>query len=241
MERQFNSCIDKKDIILMSEHFPEPKSSGGGVKIESDLSNYAIKADLKNATGVDTSKFGKKVDLASLKSNVTKLDIDKLKNVPSNLSNLKSKVDKLDADKLIPVPFDLSKLGDVVKMMLLKKDVYNATIKNIEDKLHDITNLATNTTLKAKINEVKKEIPCIIKLATTTALTAVANKIPNVSNLVKKTDYNTKISEIENKITTDHDHDKYITTQEFNKLTLEKFTARLKQANLASKMILLIS
>ena len=70
---------------------------------------------------------------------------------------------------------------------------------------------------------------------TTTALTAVENKIPNVSNLVKKTDYNTKISEIENKITTDHDHDKYITTQEFNKLTSEYFTGRLKQANLGTK------
>ena len=65
---------------------------------------------------------------------------------------------------------------------------------------------------------------------TTTALTAVENKIPNVSNLVKKTDYNTKISEIENKITTDHDHDKYITTQEFNKFTSEIFTVRFKQA-----------
>ena len=61
------------------------------------------------------------------------------------------------------------------------------------------------------------------------------NTIPNVSNLVKKTDYNTKISEMENKITTDHDHDKYITTQEFNKLKSENFTARLAQANLASK------
>ena len=50
----------------------------------------------------------------------------------------------------------------------------------------------------------------------------------------KKTDYNTKISETENKITTDHDHDKYITTQEF-KLTSKHFTARLKQANLVSK------
>ena len=47
-------------------------------------------------------------------------------------------------------------------------------------------------------------------------------------------DYNIKISEIKNKITTDHDHDKYITTQEFNKLTSEHFTARLKQENLAS-------
>ena len=55
------------------------------------------------------------------------------------------------------------------------------------------------------------------------------------SNLVKKTDYNTKIGEIENKITTDYDHDQYITTQEFNRLTSENFTARLKQENLASK------
>ena len=62
-----------------------------------------------------------------------------------------------------------------------------------------------------------------------------------ISNLVKKTDYNTKTSEVENNIATDHVHDKYITTQEFNKLTSENFAARLKQANLAKKMILLIS
>ena len=80
---------------------------------------------------------------------------------------------------------------------------------------------------------VKEEIPNITNLATTAALTAVENKIPNVNNLVKKTDYNTKISETENKIATDHD--KYITIQEFNKLAAENFTARLKQANLASK------
>ena len=58
-------------------------------------------------------------------------------------------------------------------------------------------------------------------LATTAALTAVENKIPNVSTLVKKTDNNRKTNEIENKITTDHDHDKYITIEEFNKLTSE--------------------
>ena len=50
----------------MSEYFPEPKSSGGKVKFELDFSNYATKADLKNTTGVDTSEFAKKVDLASL-------------------------------------------------------------------------------------------------------------------------------------------------------------------------------
>ena len=95
--------------------------------------------------------------------------------------------------------------------------------------------LATKTTLNAKINEVKGEMSGITNLATTNALTAVENKKPNVSNLVqKKTDYNTKVNEIE-KIITDHDHDKYITSPEFNKLTAENFAARLTQANVASK------
>ena len=71
----------------MSEYFPEPKSSGGRVKVELDLSNYVTKADLKK--GVDTSKFAKKVDLVSLKSYIDKLDIRELKNTPSNLTALK--------------------------------------------------------------------------------------------------------------------------------------------------------
>ena len=91
------------------------------MKVELDLSNYATKIDLKNATGVDTSEFVKKNDLVNLKSDTDKLDIDKLKNVSTNLSNLKSKIDKLDVDKLVPVPVDLSKLNDEVKMFLLKK------------------------------------------------------------------------------------------------------------------------
>ena len=115
----------------MSKYFPQQKSLGGMVKAEFDLSNYATKADLKNATGVDSSKFSIKVDLASLKSNVK--------------------------------------------------------IKYIEDKIPDITNLATNTTLNGKRNEVK-------------------NEIPRINTLDK-----------------------------FNKLTLEKFTARLAQSSLASK------
>ena len=78
----------------MSEYFPKPKSLGANMKVELDLSNYATKADFKNATGVDTSDFAKKTDLAYLKSNVGKLDIDTLKNVPYNISNFKSKVDK---------------------------------------------------------------------------------------------------------------------------------------------------
>ena len=170
---------------------------------------------------------------------------------------MKTKVDKLDVDKLVLVPVDSGKLNDLVKNNVFKKDVYNAKIKNIEDKVPDITNLATNASFNAKINEakdevhnianlatnfsldakvnkVKSEIPNVTNLATTTALTSVENKIPNISNLVKKTDHSTKSSETENKIT-DHDHDKYITTPEFHNLTAENFAARLKQANLASK------
>ena len=63
----------------MSEYFPEPKFLGGRVKVELDLSNYATKTNLRNATGADTSKFAKKINLASLKSNVDNLDIGKLK------------------------------------------------------------------------------------------------------------------------------------------------------------------
>ena len=80
---------------------------GGKVKLELDLSNYETKIDLKKGTGVDTSDFAKKTDLANLKYDVDKLDIDKLKNVPSVLSILKSKVDKLGIGKLETTPVDL--------------------------------------------------------------------------------------------------------------------------------------
>ena len=115
----------------MSEYFTEPKFSGGTVKVELDLSNYTTKADLENAAGVDTSKFAKKVDLASIKTEVDKLDIDKLEKISTGLNGLKSKIEKLDVDKLVPVLVDLSKLSDIVKNDVVTKDVYNAKIKDI--------------------------------------------------------------------------------------------------------------
>ena len=75
----------------MSEYFAEPKSFRGRVKVELDLSNYATKVDLRNATGDDISKFAKNFDLASLKSEVDKLDTDKLEKVPTSLNSLKSR------------------------------------------------------------------------------------------------------------------------------------------------------
>ena len=75
--------------------------------------------------------------------------------------------------------------------------------------------MVKKTDFNAKITKVEGKIPSITGLATSSALTAVENKIPDINSLVKKTDSETKISDIEKKIT-DHDHDKYITTPEFN-------------------------
>ena len=119
--------------------------------------------------------------------------------------------------------------------MLLKKDLYNAKIKNIEGKIPGITNWATSTTLNAKINEfknvipgsihlatsatlnanikeVKGKIPIITNLATTATLTAVENEIPNVRDSVKKADYDAEIKDIKNKYFTTSDCNKFFLT-----------------------------
>ena len=84
----------------MSQYFPKPyKPFGGDINVTVDLSNYETKDDIQNITHVDTSSFALK----------------------TNLANLKIELDKLDIDKLATVPVDLSKLSNVVKMMLLKR------------------------------------------------------------------------------------------------------------------------
>ena len=219
----------------MSQYFPKPFNShfGDSVKVKIDLSNYAIKTDIKNTSHIDTSSFALK----------------------TNLANLKTEVNKLDIDKLVPTPVDLSKLSDVVKNDIVKKAVYNklvAKVDNIdtsdfalktkqntdktelENKIPDTNGLVRKTNYNTKITGLENKIPDISDLAPKTALTAIENKIPSVSNLVKKTDYNTKITDIENKLN-NHNHDKYIDTSEFNKLASDVFNARLAQANLITK------
>ena len=96
----------------MSQYFPKPfRSFGGNINVKVDLSNYATKTDLKNVTHVDTSSFALKTNLASLKT----------------------KVDKLDIDKLAPVPVDLSKLSDVVKNDVVKKAVYDILVAKVNN------------------------------------------------------------------------------------------------------------
>ena len=218
----------------MNQYFPKPyEPFGGDINVEVNLSNYTTKTDIKNISHVDTSRFAFK----------------------SNLANLKTEVDKLDIDKLVPVLVDLSKLSNVVKNDVIKKDVYDKLVAKVnsidtsglvlktkydtdksefENKICDTRGHVRKTDYNTKISDIEGKIPDISNLATKTALTAVENKIPYVSNLVKKTDYNTKVTEIENKLN-DHNHDKYITTWEFNKWAADVFIARLAQFNLIRK------
>ena len=125
----------------------------------------------------------------------------------------------------------MSKLSDVVKNVI-KKTVYNKLVAKVDN--IDTSDFALKTNYNTKITEIEGKIPDISKLATKTALTVIENKIPSVSNLVKKADYNTKVTEIENKLN-DHNHDKFITTPDFNTLAANVFNVRLAQANLITK------
>ena len=102
------------------------------------MSNYARNSNLKNAAGVHTSKFVKKSDLASLKSNVDNLDIDKLKSVP----------------------IDLSEVSNVVKNEVIKKDVYYEFVKKFNTiQTNDICNLVEKSDYNIKIDSIEKKMP----------------------------------------------------------------------------------
>ena len=104
----------------MSTYYPPYKSSSQNVKVELDLTNYATKTDLNNITHVDTSSFASKTNLAALKSEVDKIDVDELKTAP----------------------VDLAKLTNAVENDLVKKTVYNTKVNSIETQ---ITGLTKNT------------------------------------------------------------------------------------------------
>ena len=114
------------------------------------------------------------------------------------------------------------------------KTRYDTDKTELENEIPDTSGLVKKTDYNTKITEIRDKIPDISNLVTKTVLSAVENKIPSISNLVKKTHYNTKITDIENKLN-NHNHDKYVDTSEFNKLTAVAFNARLAQANLITK------
>ena len=177
----------------MSIYYPPYKSSSNNIKVELDLSNYATKNDLKNITHVDVSSFASETNLAALKTEVDKIDVDKLKTAPS----------------------DLAKLTNAVENDLVRKTDYNTKVTSIEaqiagltkntvDNLADITKLKaidTNsfvrktklasdvTTLENKIDTVEKKAD-ISGLATKTILTSY----------LQTATFNSKDTEVENKI-----------------------------------------
>ena len=213
----------------MSQYFPKPyEPFGGDINVKVDLSNYATKADIKNISHVDTSSFALK----------------------TNLANLKSEVDKLDIDKLVPVPVDLSKLSDVVKNDVVKKDVYNKLVTKVdnidtsgfvlktkydadklelENKIPDTSGLVKKTDKNNKISEIEGKIPNVTNLATKTALTTVENKIPDVSGLATKAELNTIEGKIPNitGLISKSDHNNDINEIKNNYVTNSVLTSRL--------------
>ena len=175
-------------------YYPPYKSSSNNVKVELDLTNYATKTDLKNTTHVDVSSFASKTNLAALKT----------------------EIDKIDRDKLKTAPTDLAKLTNAIENDVLKKTDYNTKVTSIEAQLAGLTkntvdNLADITKLKAidtnsfvtrtkfsadtnalddKIDDVEKKPPDISGLATKTSL----------NDYLKTSTFNSKVTEVESKI-----------------------------------------
>ena len=124
----------------------------------------------------------------------------------------------------------VAKVNNIDTNDFVLKTKYQTDKTELENKIPNVTNFVK----KAKLTELENKILDISNLATKISLATVENKIPNVSNLVNKTDYNTKVTEIEKKLT-EHNHEKYSTTPEFNKLAADVLNARLAQANLITK------
>ena len=187
----------------MSQYFPKPyEPFGGDINVKIDSSNCATKTDLKNISHIDVSRYALKSNLASLKTEVDKLDIDKLKPVSVNLAKLSNVVKnyvvkKTEYDKLV-AKVNVIDTTNFVSKTKYEKDGsdFEDKINKIDKKIPDVSDLVKKSALTA----VEKKIPDVSGLVTTSALTAVENKIPDVSSLVKKTDFNSKITEVEGKI-----------------------------------------
>ena len=177
----------------MSQYYPPYKRSSNNIKVELDLANYATKTDLKNITHVDVSSFASKTNLAALKT----------------------ELDKIDADKLKTTPTDLAKLTNAIEHDIVKKTDYNTKVTSIEAQIAGLTkntvdNLVDLTKLKAidtnsfvtktkfsadtnalddKVDGVERKIPDISGLATKTSL----------NSYLQTSTFNSKVTEVEKK------------------------------------------
>ena len=161
----------------MSQYFPKPyEAFGGNINVKVDLSNYATKSDIKNISHVDNSSFALKTNLASLKTEVDKLDIDKLVPVPVDLSKL-SDVVKNDVVKKTEYDELVAKVNDIVTSGFVLEAQYDTDKSELENEIPDISGLVKKTDYDAKISEIEGKIPNVTNLATKTALTTVENTI----------------------------------------------------------------
>ena len=217
----------------MIQNFPNSHEPFGGDNVKVDLSNCATKVDIKNISHIDTSSFALKSNLASLKTEVDKLDIDKLVPLQVDLGKLsdevKSDVKKTVYDKLVV------KVNNIDTSRLVLKNEYDTDKTELKNKIPDTRCLVKKTDYNARITATEFQLPSISGLATNATLTAVEIGIPNISSLLKKkADYYTKNIEIEKNLT-NHNYGKYVTTPEFNTLAANVFYKRLAQANLITK------
>ena len=171
----------------MTTYYPPYKSSSNNIKVELDLTNYATKTDLKNITHTDVSSFASK----------------------TNLSALKTEVDKIDVDKLKTVPDDLAKLSNVVKNEVVKKTDFSA-----DDYVKKTKFSGDINSLDDKIDKVEKKIPDVSSLETKRNVTPLVKNLDNriglkikeyakktiLSNYMLTSDFNTKSTKLENKI-----------------------------------------
>ena len=211
----------------MSQYFPKPyEPFGGDISVKLDLSNYATKTDLKNISHIDVSSYALKSNLASLKTEVDKLDIDNLTSIPIGLVKLSNVVknnvvEKTEYDKIVNKvngidntnfvsrtkyekdgSYFKDKIDKIDKKIpdvsnFVKKTYFNSKITEVEGKIPSTSGLAT----KFALNAVENKIPDVSGLATASALTAVENKIPDVTNFVTKTDFDAKLKDISDRVT----------------------------------------
>ena len=150
----------------MSQYFPTPSSRKRNINVEIDLSNYATKKDINDITHVDTSNFALK----------------------TNLANLKTEVDKLDIDKLATIPVDLSKLSNVVKNDVVKKTVYDKLVAKVNN--IDTNNFELKTNFNNKFTGLENKIlntnGLVQKTVYNTKITEIENKISDISSLATK-------------------------------------------------------
>ena len=151
----------------MNQYFPKQyEPFDGDINVKVDLSNYATKAHIKNISHVDTSSFALKTNLASLKT----------------------EVDELDIDKLMPVPVDLSKLSDVVKNDVVKKTGYDKLVAKVNsiDTSGFVWKTKYDTHKPALENKTPDTIDLVKKTGYNTKITEIEDKIPDVTNLATK-------------------------------------------------------